>query len=156
MRTLAAFLSILLLVTMAGMSQEQKPPVQEPKDIHPDFKVPPEEAARPNPVKPTEASLAEGKKLYTYQCAMCHGETGDGKGELVEPMKLVLKDWRDPASLKEFTDGALFYIISKGKGKMPDQQGRMKDDQKWHLINHIRSLAKKAEAEKAKTEEKKP
>ena len=35
-----------------------------------------------NPVKPTAESLAQGKKYYGYDCAMCHGKTGDGKGEV--------------------------------------------------------------------------
>lgn len=159
MRKLAAFVCLLGGLAIIGWTQETKPPVQEPKDVHPEFKVPPEAATKANPVKPTESSLADGKKLYGYQCAMCHGEVGDGKGDMVEQMDLKLKDWRDPAALKEFTDGGLFYILSKGKGKMPDQEGRMKDDQKWNLINYIRSVAKKEgakEAEKPKPEEKKP
>ena len=35
-----------------------------------------------NPVKPTAESLAQGKKYYGYDCAMCHGQNGNGKGEV--------------------------------------------------------------------------
>ena len=49
---------------------------------------------------------------------MCHGEQGDGKGEVVESMKLTMRDWHDPAALAGITDGEIFYIITKGKGKM--------------------------------------
>ena len=34
-----------------------------------------------NPVKPTAESLSQGKKYYGYDCAMCHGATGIGKGD---------------------------------------------------------------------------
>jgi len=151
MHRLAAILCLLLLVVAAGLSQgtqekKETVPAQAPANLV----IPLEEMNRANPVKPTEASLADGKKLYGYQCAMCHGDKGDGKTELVESMKLTMKDYTDPAALKDFTDGSLGYILEKGKGKMPGQEGRMRAEQKWNLVNYIRSLAKKpAEAKPA-------
>jgi mono/diheme cytochrome c family protein len=151
MHRLAAILCLLLLVVAAGLSQQtqekkESVPAQAPANLV----IPLEEANRVNPVKPTEASIADGKKLYGYQCAMCHGEKGEGKTELAETMKLIMKDYTDPAALKDFTDGTLGYILEKGKGKMPGQEGRMSANQKWNLINFIRSLAKKpAEAKPA-------
>ena len=151
MHRLAAILCLLLLVVAAGLSQgtqekKENVPAQAPANLL----IPLEEVKRENPVKPTEASLADGKKLYGYQCAMCHGDKGDGKTELAESMKLTMKDYTDPAALKDFTDGALGYILEKGKGKMPGQEGRMSANQKWNMINYIRSLAKKpAEAKPA-------
>jgi mono/diheme cytochrome c family protein len=141
----AAVLGLFLLLVSAGFPQEKQPPKENlPTQAPANLVVPPEEAKRENPVKPTETSLAEGKKLYGYQCAMCHGEKGDGKGDMVEPMKLTLKDYTKPDSLKDLSDGALFYILEKGKGKMPSQEGRMNTTQKWNLVNYIRSFAKKA------------
>jgi mono/diheme cytochrome c family protein len=130
-----------------AFAQEKKPTAEE-------FKIPPEEAKRENPVKPTAASLADGKHVFASQCAMCHGKDGDGKGDLAEDMKLKLRDYRDPAALKDVTDGAMFYILTKGKGDMPGQEDRMKPEQLWNLINYIRSLAKGKAA--PKTEESKP
>lgn len=108
-----------------------------------EFKVPPEEAKRANPVKADASSIAEGKRLFGSQCAMCHGKVGDGRGELADTMELKLRDYRDPVALKNLTDGELFYIVSQGKGKMPDQSERLSANQRWKLINYIRSLAKK-------------
>ncbi len=148
MRQLAAALCVLMLVVLVGFSQE-KPQEKEKKETpaprtYEAFVIPADEAKRENPVKPTEASLAEGKKLYGYQCAMCHGEKGDGKGDLVETMKLKTRDWTSADSLKDLTDGSMYYIIEKGKGQMPSQEGRMSTHQKWNLINYIRSFAKKS------------
>ncbi len=142
-----AVLCVLLFCVPVAFPQE-KPKESVPKDAPAELKIPDEDAKRVNPVKPTEGSIAEGKKLFGYQCAMCHGAKGDGTGDLVEPMKLRLRDWTDAESLKDLSDGSLFYIITKGKGKMPDQQGRMSAQQQWNLINYIRSLAKKREAAK--------
>jgi len=150
-------LATLMFVALLGFSQEKQEKKETPQAPPPtaELKVPPEEAAKPNPVKPSENSIAEGKKVFATQCTMCHGESGDGKGDLVEPMNLKLKDWQDPASLKEFSDGALFYVLTKGHKEMPSQEGRMKDNQKWDLINYIRSLSKK-EPPKEPAKEQKP
>ncbi len=108
----------------------------------PEYKVPPEAAAKANPVKPTSESLAKGKKLYGYDCAMCHGEKGDGKGDMASDMKNVT-DFTNPDALKDRTDGELFYVIRNGKGEMPPEGDRAKNDDIWNMVNYIRSLAKK-------------
>jgi mono/diheme cytochrome c family protein len=108
-----------------------------------DWKVPPEAAKQVNPVKPTAASQAHAKKLYGFDCAMCHGANGDGKGDLAADMKLSLKDWRDPAALKDMSDGELNYIITKGKGKMPAGADQMKPDEIWNMVSYVRSFAGK-------------
>ena len=47
---------------------------------------------------------------------MCHGGTdGDGKGDVGADMKLKVSDSTNPATLKDRTDGELFYIISKAR-----------------------------------------
>jgi mono/diheme cytochrome c family protein len=74
---------------------------------------------------------------------MCHGAAGAGDGDLAADMKLQLKDYRDPESLKGLTDGEIFTIIDKGKGQMSGEEGRMKPPQIWNVVNYVRSLAKK-------------
>ncbi len=144
-----ALVAALLLLGLWGLAQEKKEPAPQAPE---EFKIPPEEAKRQNPVKPTPNSIAEGKRVFGFECAMCHGNEGDGKSDLAEPMKLKLRDWRDPAALKDMTDGELFYILSKGKGKMPGEGDRVKSEQVWSVINFIRSLAKKEEPPKPKVE----
>jgi mono/diheme cytochrome c family protein len=95
-----------------------------------------------NPTKPTAASLALGKKAYGSDCEMCHGKTGAGDGDLAVDMKLKLKDYRDPESLKSMTDGEIYSIIANGKGQMSGEEGRMKPGQIWDVVNYVRSLGK--------------
>jgi hypothetical protein len=52
--------------------------------------------------------FGQAKKLYGRHYAMCHGENGDGKGDLAVQMKLALHDWTDTTALAKFTDGELF------------------------------------------------
>jgi len=63
-------------------------------------------------------------------------------------MKVKLADYRDPAALKERSDGELFYIIKNGKGEMPSEGDRAKPEAMWNLVNYIRSLAKKESSTK--------
>jgi mono/diheme cytochrome c family protein len=117
--------------------------------------MPVDAARRENPVKPTPESLARGKKQYGYDCVMCHGKTGNGKGDVATDMKLKMNDETDPAALKDRTDGELFYIIQKGKDQMPPEGSRVKDETIWDMVNYVRSLAKKGEASTAPAAEEK-
>src|SRR5215469_10994468 len=88
-------------------------------------------AERKNPVKPTPEGLATAKKLYGYDCAMCHGAGGDGKGDVAASMNLTLKDWRDPAVLSALSDAQMYDIISKGKDKMVGEGDRLTPEKTW-------------------------
>jgi mono/diheme cytochrome c family protein len=96
-----------------------------------------------NPVKPTPESQAHAKKVYGYDCALCHGANGNGKGDVVADMKLTLKDYTDPAALKDLTDGELFYVIKNGKGQMPPEGDRAKPEDIWNMVILVRSFSKK-------------
>lgn len=128
----------LFFFVFALWAQQKEPPANPPAES----KIPPEAAARANPVKPTAESLAKGKKLYGYDCEMCHGKSGDGKGDMASDIKNVT-DFTNPDALKNRTDGELLYIIRHGKGDMPPEGERAKDDDIWNLVNYIRSFAKK-------------
>ena len=81
----AGQLSFLFLAfAITSLAQQNQPPAKAPE-----YKIPPEAAAKANPVKPTADSLAKGKKLYGYDCAMCHGKNGDGKGDMASDIKNV-------------------------------------------------------------------
>jgi mono/diheme cytochrome c family protein len=127
-----AVLVFLEFSALAQQGQTSQPPAQ--------YTIPVEAVRKVNPVKPTAESTERGKKLYGYDCAMCHGKDGDGKGNVAEEEKLKIGDLRDPAALKERTDGELFYILKHGKGQMPPEN-RGSPDKIWDLVNYIRSLS---------------
>jgi len=107
------------------------------------FKIPPEEAGRENPVKATAQTIAEGGASYLkFDCEVCHGKNGSGKGFMAGASSYNCRDWRDPNALKSFTDGELFYIINKGKGNMPGYERRVNSQDAWSMVNYIHSLAK--------------
>jgi len=163
MRPVLACLSVLFLAVVSFGFGKQEPTQEKPKDNPPpaadaakpaatEAGKPPAEAAKPaggdrkNPVASTPEVLASAKKMFGYDCSMCHGAAGDGKGDMVESMKLTMKDWRDPATLNGIRDGEMFDIITKGKGKMTGEGDRLPPDKVWGMVNYVRSLAKKGGA----------
>ena len=130
---------VLSFSAILATAQASQTPAQTPAPQT----IPAEAVHQTNPVKATPDSIAQGKKYYGYDCAMCHGENGDGKGEVAVDEKLKLKDYRDPASLKDMSDGELFYIIKNGQGQMPPEGDRLKAPELWNLVNYIRSLARR-------------
>jgi len=133
-------ISLLFMVGSFAQAQQTKQPTKQ--SVAP-YTIPEEAVHQANPVKATPESIAHGKKWYGYDCAMCHGREGDGKGEVGTDMKVKVSDFTDPATLKDKTDGELFYIIKVGKGDMPPEGARVKTDELWDLVNCVRSLAKK-------------
>ena len=138
----SAILSVGIGATWARQNAQENS--DKTKD---EFKIPPEDAARVNPVKSSSEGLAEARKVFGYDCEMCHGAKGDGKGDVVESMKLTMRDWREPATLANMTDGEIFYIITKGKGKMMAEGERVPEKLRWNLVNLVRSLAAKGAPE---------
>src|SRR5260370_17662306 len=79
-------LLLLLFLAFALWAQKDQPPAKTPT---PESKIPPEEAAKVNPVKPTAESLAKGKKMYGIDCRMCHETSANGKGDTQRDFKTI-------------------------------------------------------------------
>jgi len=145
------FLTVLLAAgCIWAQENKQTPapgtaPAAAPASPHPTA-ITAEDKARKNPQKFTEVSVSRGKKIYLTQCALCHGDKGDGKSELAADMKLSMRDFTNPDTLNAQTDGELFAIISTGKDPMPAQAGRMTEVQRWNLVNFLRALSGKTPA----------
>ena len=124
--------------TLRPMSQETAPE--------------PVAATARKPVKPTPESQAHAKKLYSIDCAMCHGDNGDGKTGMAKDMNLSLPDWTKPESLAGKQDEELFKAIRNGKDSMPAEDAqRANDDVVWNLIVYIRNMPKMSKDQPAAT-----
>lgn len=113
-------------------------------DSGPDWGMPPSAKNRPNPVSAGQ-DLAPAQSLYADRCARCHGEDGAGDGsdaKLYKPLpSSLLSD-----EVRQSTDGELFWKISKGRRPMPGYEGELNEQQRWELVNLLRSFATKTDA----------
>lgn len=138
------FTLVLPAVFLVALALSAQPASTSTPQMTPTYAAIPVEATKqPNPVKATPESIARAQKWWTLDCATGHGKDGDGKGETAKDMKLAIADFTDPATLKDRTDGEIFYIIKNGHKDMPPEGQRVKTEQNWDLVNYVRSLAKK-------------
>jgi mono/diheme cytochrome c family protein len=135
-----------LFLFLSAVSAQQTPSPTPQKT--PSYAAIPVQATKEaNPVKATPESIARAKKWWTLDCAMCHGKDGNGQGETAKEMKLTVADFTDSKTLKDRTDGEIFYIIKNGHNEMPAEGPRVKTEENWDLVNYVRSLAKNKDAE---------
>ncbi|MEK7879861.1 MAG: cytochrome c [candidate division NC10 bacterium] len=98
-------------------------------------------AKRPNPVKTTPQSVAAGKDLYLIYCAVCHGPDGKGGGP-VAPKFIPPPDLSHASIQKGRSDGYLQHVIGAGGAVMPAYGEALSPQERWHLVNFLRSLAR--------------
>jgi mono/diheme cytochrome c family protein len=112
-------------------------------------------AAKKNPVAVNETSIALGKKIYDRQCLPCHGATGKGDGPAAAHLEKRPGNLASP-KLWEQSDGALFWKVNEGHKPMPTFKNIMSDEERWPVINYIRTLAPKPAALDQTKRESKP
>ena len=103
-----------------------------------------------NPVATSPESIEKGKALYLERtkgnCIFCHGETGAGNEANRARLRRKPADISNKERMANRTDGELFWKISKGiTGIMPAGEKRMNEEERWHVVNYIRTLAKDKE-----------
>lgn len=94
-----------------------------------------------NPFAGDRAVLAEGKSLYTTNCAPCHGDKGRGDGPAAQALIPKPAD-HTSAVVQSESDGSLFWKLSEGRNPMPSYKTILTERQRWELITYIRTLAK--------------
>ncbi len=105
----------------------------------------PEEAkSLKNPIPVNEITLAAGKALYADKCAECHGDKGDGKGPQAETYAVAPSAFTDAHMMSEMTDGEIFWKITEGRRPMPSFKRQYTDEQRWQLVNYLRTFSKSA------------
>lgn len=106
----------------------------------------PEAAARQvNPLAGdfSEETLKVGIKYYTTNCAICHGDQGEGGDKLTVAQKMALKP---PSLLSDkilsWSDGQLYHVITVGQGVMGPYASSIPQKYRWQVVNYIRTLQK--------------
>jgi mono/diheme cytochrome c family protein len=100
-----------------------------------------------NPTTATPESVAKGKELYMERtkgnCVFCHGDTGTGNEANLAKLRRKPADLTNKERMTAMTDGEVFWKVSKGiQGIMPAGEKRMSEEERWHVVNYVRTLAK--------------
>jgi mono/diheme cytochrome c family protein len=94
-----------------------------------------------NPLAGNTAVLPEAKKTYSTMCVPCHGDKGKGNGPAAVALNPRPAD-HTSAVVQSQSDGALYWKLTNGRGAMQAYKLLLTDQQRWALINYIRTLKK--------------
>lgn len=91
------------------------------------------------PIKLSSEIMQRGQERYNIFCAPCHSRSGDGKGIVVKrgylpPPSFHLENVRD------FKDGYIFDVISKGVRNMPAYRKQIPIADRWAIVGYVRAL----------------
>lgn len=143
----AAKWSIALAAALSSVATAQTfPPPGECPQPRFTESAPADYLSRRNPVT---ADAAAGARLYgsetsnTVSCATCHGVRGDGKGEMAKLFNPPPRNFACARTIHDVPDGQLFWIIRYGSpGTSMPGHARLKDEEVWQLVHHLRKLAR--------------
>ncbi len=79
------------------------------------------------------AIIDEGSELYASNCSPCHGT--DGAGE-----QLGSADFTDLREMDTLAPRDMYLTITQGRGSMPAWQSLLTQDQRWALIDYLRTF----------------
>jgi len=107
-----------------------------------DWNAPTRVRDMPNPVAVTPENLALGQAVYRQNCAKCHGDAGDGKGEKAGDLSVMPTDFTNAHEMKGLKDGELFWRISVGHRPMPSYKSKLSEEERWEVVDFIRTFSK--------------
>ncbi len=137
----------VLIASMATALMTHAAPSQCPQ---PRFtgKAPDDYYKRPNPLTAANSNVKAGAALFqgdvgNANCAICHGEKGDGKGVLADQYDPPPRNFACAQTINGVPDGQLFWIIRFGSpGSAMPPHPALKDEQVWQLVLYLRQLSK--------------
>jgi mono/diheme cytochrome c family protein len=99
------------------------------------------------PVEVSYDAIMEGQELYAIYCAICHGDSGNGKGVVAQerygyPTIASLLQ----ARIIEQPDGEMYNTIANGKNTMGPYGSKIRVEDRWKVVMYVRALQRAATA----------
>lgn len=90
-----------------------------------------------SPLDSLSANIENGKALFNIYCISCHGESGNGKGKLVEREKFLgVPSYADRA----ITEGTVFHVITYGLNAMGSHANQLSQKERWQVAEYVLKL----------------
>ena len=90
-----------------------------------------------SPLDSLSINQDKAKELYTVYCAICHGDAGDGKGNLVVKEKFLgVPSYAD----REMTEGSIYHVITYGLNSMGSHANQLSQEERWVVADYVLKL----------------
>ena len=84
----------------------------------------------------TQAALSEGASLYKTHCAVCHGATGDGSGQVPSQVDFTSRHWQQYRSEADIRSAIRGGVAGTAMPSFP----ALSDEQVDALVAHLRKF----------------
>jgi putative copper export protein/mono/diheme cytochrome c family protein/peroxiredoxin len=94
-----------------------------------------------SPIAYTTESIARGAHLFAENCVQCHGARGKGDGLTAAGLKVRPADLT-ASHVLDHSEGETFWWLSEGisESGMPGFADCLSEDERWDLVNWVRTL----------------
>lgn len=92
-----------------------------------------------SPIDSTQIDYAKTKPLYDIYCGICHGNLGDGQGNLVKREKILGVPRYDDAG-RAITEGGIYHTIYYGKNAMGSYANQLNEEERWQVVAYVLKL----------------
>ena len=119
-----------------------KEPVLPPPNLSDNARYEPAPAsvdALKNPLPNDPRLVRSGQILFYNRCVQCHNPSGYGYGTVGQYLLPHPPDLAAPL-VQHITDGAIFWHITMGQGKMPGFRHWTTPSERWAMVAYVRSL----------------
>ncbi len=92
-----------------------------------------------SPIDSMHVDLNRGKELYDIYCGICHGNKGDGQGNLVKREKILGIPSFDDIG-RAINQGSIYHTIYYGKNAMGSYANQLKEEERWQVVSYVLKL----------------
>ena len=90
-----------------------------------------------SPLDSTQVDVEKAKELYLIYCGICHGEKGNGKGQLAVTEKILgIPSYAD----RMVTTGSVFHVLTYGLNSMGAYNNQLDTTERWMVSAYVMKL----------------
>ncbi len=94
-------------------------------------------AGSKSPLDSTQIDMDKAGQLFNIYCAICHGEKGDGKGNLSKREKILgVPSYKD----RMITEGSVFHVQTYGLNSMGSYANQLSQTERWMVAKYVMKL----------------
>jgi len=87
--------------------------------------------------------VTRGKEVYAFKCAICHGDSGNGKGMVSNYFQSEISNLRT----SKLVEGAIYDVVVNGRGNMGQQGRDLTLYDRWAVVAYVKMLQAGAKAD---------